>query len=1096
MAKDINIGGRLHSIATGNVVAGADEILDDNLGKKQTQINTETYSLVESVNNALDALNPDQQEALAVATKANANEAKLGYYVCDTDAAVSAKTIAATGYVLTTGGNIKVKMTNDNTVNNATLNINSTGAKPLFYEGARASSTNTWVADDVLEIYYDGTNYQAKTVNPTFKTGEKIHNVGIDDEPTAGSDNLVKSGGVYSKIETSEQRLQENIDSIKEETLEENREMVNSILENYNPIEITGDVTNAPDEEDLTSVNVEGTDVLKFKDKAYNPLVYSGLGRKILRKNIVNDVNTLTQSMMQDTNTIYIIQYDYNLGGETVTIPANCVLKFDGGSISGGTIIGNDTVICSSPTIIFKENLAFSGTWIAEDYLAEWFGGNVERCLDVFNNVSFIKNTILDTPITIRNFASVNFKSNISVTVSDDFDDDYLFIVDVDPIHHIADVTSGNSKYYKEPKIVFDGCGGNTIDLANKTCFMRQYSNDAIQMNGLNVIRAAKHAEECAIVWSHFRLYATDCYFAADRDNKNNHPTYGIHFDSSDNKLVRIQVIINTIGLHRCAGGSMFTEVHVWGAPRIAFYVTGLCVFTDVYNDWGLTSFYVTIGTIFINGFHFIAPSESSELYQDWTFYLIKTPTKNTNINGVLHTNKEYGFSAYNFHMLGYGEETDYYNENTTPYYAVGIKANSPFVNTEDANVFRKYNRERSETYNIRLTGSQIVKFADISEVQDYHESIKFTLSRKIGIGNICECEIRDGVLYCKTAILDMVIIYKYGGYYYIRNTSSSNLFLMFNKGNYSITARPLTIDGTVYTNVSELIAALDDPNIHSASDLETVTIRNAVNNSFEVGDISSYVRDNYNVLWRTIDNKENVELINNNGSVFFHFLENLGSEALYKTLIANSRYELSCRFDNTSLFAVFRTGTRAEFANRVDKIIIEGDIYIPSASLVFRNKTSIIRDNRTISGPGTVNVEGMTTNNFFAFAGFINLSGIPSAGTFWIYNGTPVWSTGTSWVDASGQVVTVTYPTTLQLPCPRFTPDDGTFTDSVEVKLSCANPNASIYYTIDGTIPTSASTLYNGAITLYATTTIKAIAILTDYNDSVVVSKKYTKSS
>lgn len=200
MAKDINIGGRLHSIATGNVVAGADEILDDNLGKKQTQINTETYSLVESVNNALDALNPDQQEALGVATKANANEAKLGYYVCDTDTDVAAKTVAATNYVLGTGGSIKVKMTNDNTVNNATLNINSTGAKPLFYEGARASSTNTWAGGDVLEIYYDGTNYQAKNVSPTFKTGEKVNSVGVDDEPTAGSDNLVKSGGVSGQL--------------------------------------------------------------------------------------------------------------------------------------------------------------------------------------------------------------------------------------------------------------------------------------------------------------------------------------------------------------------------------------------------------------------------------------------------------------------------------------------------------------------------------------------------------------------------------------------------------------------------------------------------------------------------------------------------------------------------------------------------------------------------------------------------------------------------------------------------------------------------------------------------------------------------------
>lgn len=202
MAKDINIGGRLHSIATGNVVAGANEILDDNLGKKQTQINTETYSLVESVNNALAELSPDQQEALDVAAKANANEAKLGYYVCDTSANTAAKTIAATGYALTKGGNIRIKMTNDNTVNNATLNINSTGAKPLFYEGARASSTNTWIADDILEIYYDGTNYQAKNVSPAFKTGEKVNSVGVDDAPTAGSENVVKSGGVYQADES------------------------------------------------------------------------------------------------------------------------------------------------------------------------------------------------------------------------------------------------------------------------------------------------------------------------------------------------------------------------------------------------------------------------------------------------------------------------------------------------------------------------------------------------------------------------------------------------------------------------------------------------------------------------------------------------------------------------------------------------------------------------------------------------------------------------------------------------------------------------------------------------------------------------------
>ena len=105
----------------------------------------------------------------------------------------------------------------------------------------------------------------------------------VDETPIEHSHNLIESGGVYA---------------LKDEVLQENREMVNSIMDDYAPVEIHGDVNNAADEEDLTSVNIEGTDVLKLKDKVYNPLVYSGLGRKILRKNMVNDVNILTQDMM------------------------------------------------------------------------------------------------------------------------------------------------------------------------------------------------------------------------------------------------------------------------------------------------------------------------------------------------------------------------------------------------------------------------------------------------------------------------------------------------------------------------------------------------------------------------------------------------------------------------------------------------------------------------------------------------------------------------------------------------------------------------------------------------------------------------------
>lgn len=59
------------------------------------------------------------------------------------------------------------------------------------------------------------------------------------------------------------------------------------------------------------------------------PVTYKTI---ILKKNLVNGVNTLIQEMLSVTNTKYIIKYNYVLG-ENITIPENCILEFDGGSI-------------------------------------------------------------------------------------------------------------------------------------------------------------------------------------------------------------------------------------------------------------------------------------------------------------------------------------------------------------------------------------------------------------------------------------------------------------------------------------------------------------------------------------------------------------------------------------------------------------------------------------------------------------------------------------------------------------------------------------------------------------------------------------------
>lgn len=68
-------------------------------------------------------------------------------------------------------------------------------------------------------------------------------------------------------------------------------------------------------------------------------------------------------------------------------------------------------------------------------------------------------------------------------------------------------------------------------------------------------------------------------------------------------------------------------------------------------------------------------------------------------------------------------------------------------------------------------------------------------------------------------------------------------------------------------------------------------------------------------------------------------------------------------------------------------------------------------------------------------------------------------------------------------------------FAESTSATISCATAGASIYYTVDGSTPTSASTAYSGAITLTDTTTVKAIAIK-DGVSSSVTTKVFTKGS
>lgn len=92
--------------------------------------------------------------------------------------------------------------------------------------------------------------------------------------------------------------------------------------------------------------------------------------------------------------------------------------------------------------------------------------------------------------------------------------------------------------------------------------------------------------------------------------------------------------------------------------------------------------------------------------------------------------------------------------------------------------------------------------------------------------------------------------------------------------------------------------------------------------------------------------------------------------------------------------------------------------------------------------------------------------------------------------------VVSATYTITDMeiVATPTITPNGGDFETSVEVTLACETADASIYYTLDGTDPTAESTLYNAPFTLDATTTVKAIAVKENMQNSTIAEATFTK--
>jgi Chitobiase/beta-hexosaminidase C-terminal domain/Fibronectin type III domain len=91
----------------------------------------------------------------------------------------------------------------------------------------------------------------------------------------------------------------------------------------------------------------------------------------------------------------------------------------------------------------------------------------------------------------------------------------------------------------------------------------------------------------------------------------------------------------------------------------------------------------------------------------------------------------------------------------------------------------------------------------------------------------------------------------------------------------------------------------------------------------------------------------------------------------------------------------------------------------------------------------------------------------------------------------------TVTANYLFQVSAPTASPGGGTFNNDLTgasgVAMSTATNGATIYYTTDGTVPSTSSTQYSGALQITTTTTVNAVAARSNYLNSPTIGNTYT---
>ena len=184
-----------------------------------------------------------------------------------------------------------------------------------------------------------------------------------------------------SEIEAYKQSISTSVAN-QDKDISDFKDAITDQVNNYKPIVINGNVTNAADEEDLHA-DLE-TGLISIANRS----ALNGMGYVILRKN-----KSFAEQVTKE-NIIYEIRYDFDLNGEEITIPKGCILKFNGGKIKG-------TINCNNTFLEGTVNISkITGTICNKYVYASWFLDDnfSENIVSIFNSNSIL---YLDKDITM-----------------------------------------------------------------------------------------------------------------------------------------------------------------------------------------------------------------------------------------------------------------------------------------------------------------------------------------------------------------------------------------------------------------------------------------------------------------------------------------------------------------------------------------------------------------------------------------------------------------------------------------------------------------------------------------------------------------------